>query len=164
MRYLPHLPPTKLAIWLAGFSLIFAVAITELQAQPELTNQAISDKIEEELTFDPGVNSTQVYVFTRDGIVTLNGQVNNLLAKERAVRIADTVKGVRAIVDEIKVVPSVIREDIAIGDDVRDALLQDPATESFQIMASVSDGKVTLDGTVDSYQERDLALKRCWCH
>jgi osmotically-inducible protein OsmY len=40
-------------------------------------------------------------VNTRDGIVTLSGWVDNLLAKERAGQIAESVKGVRAVVNRI---------------------------------------------------------------
>lgn len=135
---------------------VFAAATKPAEAKPDMTDQTISDKIDDELLLDPGVVSTKVDVSTSNGIVTLTGQVNNILAKERAARIADTVKGVRAVVNRIEVRPSVTRSDAQIRRDVESALLNDPATESYEITTTVENGEATLTGTVDSYQEREL--------
>lgn len=131
----------------------------EVRAEPEMTNQAISDKISDEMLLDPGVVSTRLDIQTEDGIVTLSGQVNNILAKERATRIAETVKGVRAVVNQIEVKPSPLRTDDAIRKDIKTALRTDPATEAQEIDVSVDEGVVKLTGKVESYQELDLAKK-----
>lgn len=125
----------------------------------DLSDQSISDKVSDELVADPGVISHKVDVSTSDGVVTLQGSVNNLLAKERALRIAEIVKGVRAVVNRIAVRPSVTRRDADIESDVEVALLNDPATESYELTVDVDDGTVALSGSVDSYQEKDLALR-----
>lgn len=139
-------------------SAVLVVGVTSLvYAEPDLTDTTISDKIEDEMLYDPGVNSVKVDVSTSSGVVTLTGQVNNILAKERATRIAEKVKGVRSVVNRIEVEPSVFRSDVQIERDIRSALLDDPATEAYEITAEVEDGVVTLSGTVDSYQERQLA-------
>lgn len=135
---------------------IFAAATQPAEAKPDMTDQTISDKIDDELLFDRGVVATKIDVRTSDGIVTLTGEVNNVLAKERAARIVEAVKGVRAVVNRIEVSPSVTRSDAQIRRDVESALLDDPATESYEIITSVDNGEVTLTGTVDSYQEREL--------
>lgn len=119
------------------------------EAQVDLTDQAISDKIDDELLLDPAVNPTKLDVGTADGIVTLTGQVNNILAKERSARVAPTVKGVRAVVNQIDVGESATRPDAKVPRDVEAALQNDPATESYKITPSVEDGKVTLTGTVN---------------
>lgn len=131
----------------------------EVQAEPEMTNQTISDKISDEMLLDPGVVSTRLDIQTEDGIVTLSGQVNNILAKERAVRIAETVKGVRAVVNRIEVKPSPLRTDDAIKKDIKTALRTDPATEAREIDVRVNEGAVKLTGKVESYQELDLVRK-----
>lgn len=127
-----------------------------LEAKSELTDETISDKIDDELRFDRGVTSSKIDVHTSRGIVTLTGEVNNLLAKERAVRIAQTVKGVRTVVDRIEVNPSEARSDVEIQKDIEAAFVNNPATDSYEISASVHSGQVTLTGVVDSYQEREL--------
>lgn len=126
--------------------------------EPEMTDSAISDKIDDELLFDLSINSANVDVSTTTGIVTLTGTTDNLLAKERAARIASTVKGVRSVVNRLKVKPYIFKSDDDVKSAVEKALLEDPATESYEVTVEVEDGVVTLDGTVDSYQEREL----CW--
>lgn len=142
---------------LAAVICVFAAATRQAEAKLDLTDQAISDQIYDELAFAPGVVSTKVDVSTSNGIVTLTGTVNNILAKERAARIAETVKGVRAVVNRVEVSPSATRADAQIRMDIESALLEDPATEFYEITTTVDNGEVTLTGTVDSYQERELA-------
>jgi len=124
--------------------------------QHKLTNANITDAVQDELLLDSAVFSFMLDVTTMDGIVTLRGTVDNILAKERAARIAETVKGVRAVVNKITVEPSTLRTDWEIRDDVKDALLTDPATDSYEIDVKVEDSGVTLSGTVESMQEKNL--------
>lgn len=128
-------------------------------AVPKLTDMSISDAVEDELLMDSAVPVYHIDVSTTDGVVTLSGSVDNILAKERAARIARTVKGVRAVVNEIEVDPPVLRTDWQIKEDVEDALLEDPATDSFETTVTVSENVATLSGTVDSWQEKELCEK-----
>jgi len=135
---------------------IMAPAVAHAAAQNEMTDQSIADKIDDELFYDRGVPSSKIDAEAINGVVTLSGQVNNMLAKQRAARIAETVRGVRAVINEVEVTPSVLRSDAAIRQDVITALAQDPATESYEVTVTVDNGEVTLDGSVDSYQESEL--------
>lgn len=123
----------------------------------KLTDQAITDHIDDELIIDSGVPSWKIDITTNNGIVKLSGTVSNILAKERAARIAETVRGVRAVINEIHVKPLMNRTDSEIAEEVDRAFVSDPAAESWQISESVSDGVVTLTGTVDSFAEKELA-------
>lgn len=123
----------------------------------QITDMTITDHVEDELLFDHGVSSHKVDVSTTDGIVTLTGTVNNVLAKERAALIAETVKGVRSVINRITVAPSILRSDQEIADDVKSAFVDDPAADSWEITTKVQNNTVTLTGTVDSYQEKELA-------
>ena len=107
-------------------------------ADAEMTDQAISDKIDDELLLDPGVIASKIHVSTTNGIVEMTGQVNNLLSKERAARVAEAVKGVRSVVNRIEVVPSLARTDDAVKEDVEQALLADPATPSPAAISAVA--------------------------
>ncbi|MGD8700793.1 MAG: BON domain-containing protein [Desulfosarcina sp.] len=124
---------------------------------PMVTDTAISDAVEDELFFDTAIRAHLIDVSTQDGIVTLDGVVDNLLAKERAGRIAEMVKGVRAVVNTIRVMPPILRSDKEIKAGVRQALLADPATDSYEVDVTVKDHVVTLSGLVNSWQERELA-------
>jgi len=147
------------------FAAVFAVMILGLTAipagaaKPPLTDRSITDAVEDELLMDTVVPSHRIDVTTTDGIVTLSGSVDNILDKERAARIARIVRGVRAVVNQIRVDPSLLRTDWQIREDVEDALRTDPATDSYEIDVKVKDNVVTLSGTVDSWQEKDLCEK-----
>ena len=118
---------------------------------------AICDQVEDELFFDQAVTSAMIDVTCSEGIVTLEGSVTNLLEKERAQKLAETVRGVRSIVNLIEVRPDTSLSDDAIEDNIEVAWWNDPATESYEVDVDVHQGKATLTGTVDSWQERQLS-------
>ncbi len=143
--------------WMMIFVLSLSASFVLAQPQP-LNNRDITTAIEAELVLDDAVESHLIDVSSKDGIVTLAGRVDNILSKERAARIAETIKGVRAVINNITVVP-VERSDQEVQRDAESALLEDPATESYEIGVVVEDGKVVLTGTVESWQEKMLAEK-----
>lgn len=140
------------------FVLVF-FSVESSHAAPQVTDVSITDAVSDELSLDHLAPMHMIDVETRRGVVRLSGSVDNLLAKERAARIAGTVKGVRAIVNTIRVEPSNLRSDIDIRADVEEALIVDPVTEGREIKVSVRDNLVTLTGNVDSWQEKELSEK-----
>jgi len=155
----PRRIPVIAGIFTVSMLLITAMSGPAAGAAYEIDDPAIRDAVEEELADDDPVPFNEIAVESRDGVITLRGQVSNLLVKERAARIAKTVKGVRTVVNRIQVRPSIVRSDVDLRTDVENALLNDPATESYEITVGVSDHSVTLTGRVDSWQERRLAAK-----
>lgn len=127
-------------------------------AEEPLDDVEIINAVDDRLIADPGTPAYEVEVSCVDGVVTLDGSVNNILAKDRAVKLASTVKGVRGVVNRLDV-EAPFRSDTEIREDVEDALAWDPVTEAWEITATVSDGVVTLDGATDSWQEKQLAAK-----
>ena len=117
---------------------------------------AICDQVEDELLFDQAVLSTKIDVSCDQGIVTLEGTVDNILAKERAQRLTETVRGVMSVVNMIDVRPAQDRTDSEIQSSIETALLIDPATESYEVDVTGNDGTVTLTGTVGSWQEKEI--------
>ncbi len=124
----------------------------------DISDDRIEIAIDGELWGAKGVNANGIDLSVASGVVTLDGNVNNILAKETAVRIAKMTKGVRSVVDQLNVTGT-SRPDTELRQDVLNALAQDPATDSWEITVNASSGTVTLDGTVDSYAERELAEK-----
>jgi osmotically-inducible protein OsmY len=125
----------------------------------DLTDTKIEIAVEDELLKDQAVPSYLVDVACADGIVTLLGSVDNLLAKERAMAIAETVKGVRSVINRIEVNPLTEKTDPEIRTDVIQSLAVDPVTELFEIDVSVNDKVVTLKGMVNSHIEKQAAGK-----
>lgn len=115
--------------------------------------------IEDRLAGDEFVQENLIDVVSEEGIVTLLGEVDNILAKERAAALAGTIKGVRSVMNQLLVNPPNSLEDQDIEDHVKTALLENPATELYDMNVRVTDGRVTLTGTVQSWQEKQLALQ-----
>lgn len=122
----------------------------------DVKDREIVFAVEMELLNEESVPSHLINVEADNGIVTLTGSVDNLLAKDRASRIAETVKGVRSVINVISVTP-VIRSDTQIIIDVEKALAFDPVTDSYEINTKVDKGIVVLYGIVESWAEKQLA-------
>jgi osmotically-inducible protein OsmY len=149
----------KSLLWILitiGLSLGMGVAPLWAQEEHSINDQDITYAIETEFMLDEEVEAHLIDVSTADGVVTLSGSVNNVLAKVRAKELAETVKGVRSVINTIEV-NAVKRSDDAIKADVDKALLADPAAESYEITTTVDNRTVTVDGTVESWQEMQLA-------
>ena len=115
--------------------------------------------IEAELQVDRTVPHDRIAVTVKNGIVTLNGEVGTLLARDRAVYIAETIRGVRAIVNQVEVNPGEKYADLTdqeIIHRVTRSLRSDPATRDLKIRVTSTDNSVTLLGEVDSHQEKAL--------
>ena len=81
-------------------ALIGAAALTVACAQ---TDAGVTTNIKSKMAADDAVKAYQIDVDTSNGVVTLSGDVDSSLAKERAVQIARATDGVRDVVDNITV-------------------------------------------------------------
>lgn len=127
--------------------------------QEDMSDFEIMNAVEDELLFDQAVDSNRIDVAVTEGVVTLTGETGNVLASDRAASLAMTVKGVKSVVNNIDVEPTVILSDNELQQDVETALLMDPATDSYEVNVMANDGVVTLEGTVDSWAEKNLCAK-----
>jgi osmotically-inducible protein OsmY len=134
-----------------------SIAFAGFAAAREVKDIDITLAVERQLQKDEGVPAHLIDVRTKDGIVTLSGPVENLLARERAADTAATIKGVRSVINLIDVL-WIVRTDDQIHADIELALMDDPATDLFEINIDVRNGTVTLSGKVDSWQEKQLSL------
>ena len=138
------------------FSLFINHPVLAAEAK-DIKDIDITLAVDRQLQIDESVPAHLIDVRTKDGIVTLSGPVENLLARERAAEIAATVKGVRSVINLIDVL-AIIRTDAQVLTDVEHALLDDPAADVFDVRVNVKNGKVTLTGLVDSWQEEQLCV------
>lgn len=124
-------------------------------AEPPLSDLEITLAVDAQLIHDEAVEAHMIDITTREGIVTLDGTVSHLLARQRAEDIAMTVKGVRSVVNRLNIAETQ-RSDEDIRQDVQQALRDDPATEKYGVEVAVNDATVILSGSVDSWQEKRL--------
>jgi osmotically-inducible protein OsmY len=118
----------------------------------------ITSAIESALAFDESVSGENLGVSSVEGVVTLSGDVTNLLEEQRALQVARATKGVRSVIDQIEVQP-LTRPDEEIEADVTAAFLVDPAVESYELGVDVQGGVVSVAGTVESWTEKYLATE-----
>lgn len=149
--------------WWPGVSLFIVVPFMSLSwpqravANPPLINDTeITRAVEARLEADEGVSPHLLDIVTENGVVTVTGIVDHLLAKDRTLDIVGSTKGVLSIVNRLTVRP-MARSDDEIGKDVHDALAGDPVLGSYELDASVRQGVVMLRGKVGSWFERELA-------
>jgi len=118
--------------------------------------QAIASAVEDKLSQNKIVAAHRIAVISQSGIVTLTGALDTLRARDYAIGLAQTVKGVRAVISKISV-RTVPRTDDVLRQLVQQALRADPALNKSEINVHVRDGIVSLSGTVSSWQEKQLA-------
>ncbi len=78
------------------------------RAAEVMDDAGISAKVKAGLAQDAELSAIKIDVDTRNGIVTLNGPVKNEVARERAARIAQEVKGVNSVVNQLTVSPGAV--------------------------------------------------------
>jgi osmotically-inducible protein OsmY len=125
------------------------------------TNIQLQQDVLDELQFEPTVDPVEIGINASDGIVTLAGKVKSYAEKWSAVRAAQRVGGVRALVDEITVelTSPYQRSDADIARAVVDALNWDVLVPEERITVHVEDGWIILKGTVD-YKHQQAGVER----
>ena len=125
-----------------------------------------------------------VRIESADGTVTLEGEVGDVAAKQLALQLAGAVQGVRSVVDRLRVAPGERRGDGAVRDSAARLLLQQPELRGCslnvrtnerievlhrvvdnpagEILLSVTDGVVVLEGHVISQSHRRFAGAVAW--
>lgn len=116
----------------------------------------IQQQVLQELRWDSRVTASEIGVAVDDGIVRLTGSVDTYAEKLAAQEAAHRVTGVLDVVNDIVVNPpgSHARTDLDIAQAVRWELEWNVMVPHDQIRSTVSDGWVTLEGTVNTWQQR----------
>lgn len=126
----------------------------------QMNSDNVCAAVKKELMRDRGIPGKQIKVVCNDRKITLKGNVDSLHAKQRAKKLAETVRGVRSVDNELEVKPKKERSASQLNKDVKTALSNDAATRNYDVKAeSNDDGEVTLSGHVDSNRQKRLAEK-----
>lgn len=136
-------------------AIIITVGVATSVAAQEIADSEIAEAVDDQLIADGAMPADGIDVAVNDGIVTLTGDVDNILAKERAERLATIVKGVRGVVNDIVVMPR-YRPDDEIEQAIEDALERDPVADPSDVRLTVKNGAAILSGTVDSWEMTQL--------
>jgi len=125
------------------------------------SDEQLQADVQEELLWDPLVDAAAVEVAARQGVVTLTGRVRRDVERALAERAARRVDGVRNVVNTL-------RADHAARDAPSDAELAEAAVHALEwdlwvpprrVRVAAADGWITLEGEVDSWYQKDAAVR-----
>jgi hyperosmotically inducible protein len=154
----------KLATAAVGLSLLLSCAATD---------PGITTAVKSKLAADDTVKASQIDVTTREGVVTLTGNVDSEAAKQKAIELARATKGVKSVVDQISARTAEGTGDApdpnrTIGETVTDSgitmsvktkLLEDDLVKGLAIDVDTREGIVYLTGKVRSDVEKERAIQ-----
>ncbi|MGA1845232.1 MAG: BON domain-containing protein [bacterium] len=130
----------------------FMVLFQGVHAAEKPSDEVVTSWVREALGHDPHIVSTDIDVRTFKGIVTLSGSVTSLAEKRYAELEAKKIQGVLGVINEIVVAPDV-RFDTDIAHDIRHRVINNAFIKAKGLDINVSDGHVTISGTVSSRAE-----------
>jgi osmotically-inducible protein OsmY len=125
-----------------------------------MSNQTLEQTVNDELFWDPKVDSEAIAVAAADGTITLRGTVGSFRQKREAQKAAQRVFGVVDVDNllDVRILNDKRREDAEVRGDVLQALMLDALVPD-AVDATVKDGFVTLTGIVSwQYQREEAAF------
>lgn len=125
------------------------------------TDTQLKKDVSAELEWDASINSNQVGIAVKDGVVTLTGHLDTFAEKHAIERAVQRVQGVKAIAVEVdvKLDPSHRRSDSDIAMACETALKWHALVPADRIQVTVEKGWITLKGEVDWDYQRQSAEK-----
>jgi len=146
----------KLSRWVAIsiITLAFPALLLATPQAPPSGDVEIAEYIGMDIDQDQRLEGARIGVELNDGIATLSGTVESLAQAERASSRAVANAGVRAVVNRLQVNP---KNDSEILKEARRMIDGQNMIVAEQVSISVSDHRMLLEGTVGTWDEKDLA-------
>jgi osmotically-inducible protein OsmY len=112
------------------------------------------------IAWDSTIPKDRVQVKVQDGFVTLTGEVDWFYQRDDAEAAVRKLTGIKGLSNEIRVKPQLAAADVRQR--IENALKRNAEVEADAIKVSVQNGRVTLDGKVKAFYERDLIERTAW--
>ena len=124
-----------------------------------MTDKELQHQVEHAIDWDPSVDASKIGVTADRGVVTLRGDVRTYAQRFAAERIALRVYGVKAVANDIEVRldGDRSRTDSEIAQAAVQTLAWNSVIPKDSVSITVSDGMLTLSGTVDWQYQKDAA-------
>jgi osmotically-inducible protein OsmY len=128
----------------------------------------ITMKVKTALLFHRNVSGTGTTIYTKDGVVTLQGEASSAAQKELTAEYAKDVDNVKSVNNEMTIAKTPATPDATIGDKIDDAsitaevkssLLSHHSTSALHTGVTTTDGVVTLSGIAQNDAEKSLVTK-----
>jgi osmotically-inducible protein OsmY len=124
-----------------------------------MTDQELRQHVENALDWDPSINARDIGVSVDEGVVTLRGTVGSYTEKVNAERTTERVYGVKAVANDVSVrlISGYERTDTEIAQAAAAALAWSTVVPEDRVTATVDNGWITLNGTLDYYYQSAAA-------
>ncbi|MBS1532249.1 MAG: BON domain-containing protein [Bacteroidetes bacterium] len=124
------------------------------------TDLDIQKDVMAELKWEPMLNSAELGVAVKNGVVTLTGTVSNYSKKFAAENATWRVKGVKAVAEEleVKLGDGDRLTDVEVADSVISTLRWNTSIPDEQIRIKVTNGWVYLSGEVDWHFQKEAVI------
>ncbi|MBL0011737.1 MAG: BON domain-containing protein [Nitrosomonas sp.] len=137
---------------------------TKTTVGTEIDDTVITTKVKSALLKDTGLESLDIKVETRKGVVQLSGFVESQNQMDRAMTVAQGIDGVSNVDNKIRIKT----KDASVGAKIDDSVIttkvkaefiNDPIIKSFDIGVVTRDGEVQLSGFVEDQTQVDRAIE-----
>ena len=139
-----------------------------MNSTAEHSDAWITTKVKSALLFHRNVSGTGTTVYTKDGVVTLQGVASSLAQKELTAEYALDIDNVKSVNNEMTIAKTPATPKETMGDKIDDAsitaqvkssLLSHHSTSAMHTTVSTTDGVVTLGGIAKNDAEKSLVTK-----
>jgi len=124
-----------------------------------MTNRELKEQVLNALDWEPSIDAGEIDVWVEENVVTLRGRVGSYAQKLAAERVTLGVYGVQGVANDLEVVlmPVYERTDTDIAQAALEALKWNAVVPRDRVTVAVSNGWVTLNGTLDWQYQKDAA-------
>jgi osmotically-inducible protein OsmY len=150
----------KVAMRVAGVRGVADEIDVRLPSRYERTDAELAKAALNALRWNVFLPDENVKVKVEDGWITLEGKVEWKYQHDRAEQAVRTLKGVVGVVNLLEIEPRTSPQ--GIKEKIRKALERIVVEDAEHIQVTTEGGKVTLQGTVRTWMERDEAETAAW--
>jgi osmotically-inducible protein OsmY len=126
----------------------------------KLADDQIAKRALDVISWDSTIPKDSFQVKVQNGVVTLTGEADWYFQRDDAESAVRKLSGVKGLINDIKIKPKVQASDVKSR--IETALKRSAEVEADSIKVSVLNGRVTLNGKVKAWYERDLAERTAW--
>lgn len=124
---------------------------------PGVADDVLAARAMDILQWDSSLDTEDIEVLSREGILELEGSVDAHWKIQRAFDLVMGIRGVQDVRNNLAVVPTHNVADESLADQVVKALRRSPLVNEGRVEVEVKNGIVTLNGTVPSWMEVNTA-------
>jgi osmotically-inducible protein OsmY len=136
----------------------------EVQPRDQRTDGEIAHAAVEALKAHTFIREGKVRPVVKDGVVTLEGELEWQFQRDAAVGVVRSLRGVKQVINQTVLKPKMKPNLSDIRIKIEDALKRSAQIDAREITVAMTDSTIVLRGSVRSYWEREEAETATWGH